>query len=661
MKEKYFTLQGRRLPVHSCNTLVIGSGAAALNAALQLHYRGITDIIIVTESWGAGTSNNAGSDKQTYYKLSTHAAKRDSAIDMATDLWNGGCMHGDIALCEAQHSLEAFYHLVRMGVPFPFSRYGSYPGYITDHETRGRATSTGPSTSQQMFSHLAQEVIQRNIRLFTTHQVFTILIRDNGTEKYAAGALAFNHHSRNFPGIVLFNAVNIVVGTGGPAELYKYSVYPSNQVSAHGMIFRTGAIAQNLTESQFGIGTVKYRWNLSGSYQQAIPRYYSTNGQGKDEKEFLTGFFPDIPTLCRAIFLKEYQWPFDPRKIANHGSSLIDLLVYRETTVRGRKVFIDYSKNPGGSESFRLESLHPEVYRYLKNSGALQPTPVERLIAMNRPAFDKFRQQGIDLSRKPLDAAVCVQHNNGGFQGNIWWESNIKHLFPVGEVNGSHGVYRPGGAALNAGQVGGIRAALFIAKHYDQKPPPEKEFLIHTGEQLNEEMHLLQQIMERKNGITVAEIMSQIKHRMSECASIIRRKDEVTRKLEEARNLYSEARQSVCVHKPRDLRDAIRAVDACLTHVMYLEAINEYLEKGGRSRGSFLVPDPKGLNPNDRLEPSWRISLAEKEDFVSGSILEISFEQGEIRKNWVKTRSIPAQDLWFETVWRDFRESKIIL
>ncbi|MGM0680565.1 MAG: preprotein translocase subunit YajC, partial [Pseudomonadota bacterium] len=32
---------------------------------------------------------------------------------------------------------------------------------------------------------------------------------------------------------------------------------------------------------------------------------------------------------------------------------------------------------------------------------------------------------------------------NGGLAGNIWWESeNIRHLFPVGEVNGSHGVYR---------------------------------------------------------------------------------------------------------------------------------------------------------------------------------------------------------------------------
>ena len=50
---------------------------------------------------------------------------------------------------------------------------------------------------------------------------------------------------------------------------------------------------------------------------------------------------------------------------------------------------------------------------------------------------------------------------------NLWWESvNLKHLFPLGEVNGSHGVYRPGGSALNSGQVAGFRTAEYIANRY---------------------------------------------------------------------------------------------------------------------------------------------------------------------------------------------------
>jgi len=62
---------------------------------------------------------------------------------------------------------------------------------------------------------------------------------------------------------------------------------------------------------------------------------------------------------------------------------------------------------------------------------------------MNPPAVEVFKAHGIDLEREPLEAAICAQHNNGGLRGSIWWESNVRGLFPVGEANGSHGVYRP--------------------------------------------------------------------------------------------------------------------------------------------------------------------------------------------------------------------------
>ncbi len=94
---------------YSINTLVIGSGAASLNAAVSLRALGQDNILIATSGWGAGTSNNAGSDKQTYYKLSLSGDEPDSARMMARDLFNGRCMHGDIALCEAQGSVSGFH------------------------------------------------------------------------------------------------------------------------------------------------------------------------------------------------------------------------------------------------------------------------------------------------------------------------------------------------------------------------------------------------------------------------------------------------------------------------------------------------------------------------------------------------------------------------
>ena len=132
------------LRYYSLNTLIIGSGAASLNAAVSLSSMGVEDILMVTANWGGGTSNNAGSDKQTYYKLSLAGGEPDSVREMAQDLFNGKCMHGDIALCEAQGSVQAFMRLVGLGVPFPRDKYGSFAGYKTDNDPRARATSAGP-------------------------------------------------------------------------------------------------------------------------------------------------------------------------------------------------------------------------------------------------------------------------------------------------------------------------------------------------------------------------------------------------------------------------------------------------------------------------------------------------------------------------------------
>lgn len=158
MESKKIVTGDYTLSCYRVKNLIIGSGAASLNAAVTLHTLEQQDTLIVTSLWGGGTSNNAGSDKQTYYKLSLSGNEPDSVSEMAHDLFNGKCMHGDIALCEAQGSVQAFLNLVIMGVKFPHDKYGSWAGYKTDHDPRSRATSVGPYTSKRMFEALAREV-----------------------------------------------------------------------------------------------------------------------------------------------------------------------------------------------------------------------------------------------------------------------------------------------------------------------------------------------------------------------------------------------------------------------------------------------------------------------------------------------------------------------
>jgi succinate dehydrogenase/fumarate reductase flavoprotein subunit len=657
-----------RLPVYSLNTLVIGSGAAALNAAVCLDEQGTSDIAVVTDNSKGGTSRNAGSDKQTYYKLSLAGEVPDSAVEMARDLFSGGSMHGDIALAEAQNSARAFFHLVGLGVPFPHDRYGAYPGYKTDNDPRQRATSAGPLTSRLMTECLAREVKKRAIPVLDNHEVIVLLTRGAGRMKSVVGAVALDKKSLSGPGhgFVVFNAVNVVMGTGGPAGMYKASVYPESQVGSHGLPFAAGAVAQNLTESQFGLASVKFRWNLSGTYQQVVPRYFSTDRERRDEQEFLTDHFPDMRTLATAIFLKGYEWPFDPGRVLNFGSSLIDLLVYRETVARGRRVFLDYTRNPGGAgklEDFSLSSLGLEAFRYLERSGALLGTPILRLSKMNPPAVAVFKSHGIDLSREPLEIALCVQHNNGGFKGNIWWESSVKHLFPVGEVNGSHGVRRPGGSALNSGQVGGLRAALFIARRYNRRAPALKDFFGAAGGQVRATIAAAEKMLDSrfKDRRFLEHALQEIQERMSAWGGAIRSAQNAARAVREAWALHARLRRELKVRSAAGLPAAFKMLDFCLTHALYLEAIHEYLERGGKSRGSSLVLDPGGPQPCPGMGAEWRFSLNPPDSFVDQKILEISLDaKGNVVKKWVPIRALPREETWFENVWDDFRKDRVI-
>ncbi|HVP91636.1 MAG TPA: FAD-binding protein [Terriglobales bacterium] len=650
---------GVPFPLRSVNTLVIGSGAAGLNAAVRLHAEGQPDVAVLTDRFGGGASRNSGSDKQTYYKLSVAGDRPDSPFEMARDLAAGGSTHGDIALCEAVGSAEAFFRLVALGVPFPQDEHGAFVGYRTDNDPRQRATSAGPLTSRLMFEALAGEVRRRRIPVLDGHRAIALLTAGRAPRKRAVGAIALdkrNAAGRNL-GFVLFNAVNVVLATGGPGGMYEHSVYPAGQNGAHGLALAAGAVAHNLTESQYGLASVKFRWNLSGAYQQAIPRYVSTAPDGSDEREFLNDFFPDMRKLAAAVFLKGYEWPFDPARAVDGGSSLIDILVHEETVIRGRRVFLDYRRDATGGGKlapFEIGLVAGETRAYLERSGALLPTPIARLRKMNRPAVELFKRHGIDLGREPLEAAVCAQHSNGGFKAGIWWESNIRHLFPVGEACGTHGVRRPGGAALNAGQVGSARAARFIAAKCHEKPPSPAGFVRLAGPAVRRELEFARSLLGKTamGADLLREALTEVRRRMSACGGHVRPPADVARETPRAWVLVERLRRELRVPSARALPAAFEVLDMALTHAVFLEAIREYLERGGKSRGSYLVPDPAGRLPCPGLDGRWAFSLAAPADFTSAKILEVGLGGGgRPVKNWVDVRPVPPDASWFETVW----------
>lgn len=648
------------IPVIDIHTVVVGSGAAGLNSADRLGQYGVEDLALITENMNSGTSRNTGSDKQTYYKLSLAGDAPDSVRRLAQILYEGGCVDGEHALCEAALSCQGFFKLVELGVPFPHDIFGQFVGYKTDHDPNDRGTSVGPYTSRYMTEALEQAVREKQIQIYDHHQVIEILTKSG--EIY--GLLCLKTEETQGNPYVIFRCQNVVYATGGPAGMYGDSVYPSSQFGASGLAFEAGVKGKNLTEWQYGLASLKPRWNVSGSYMQALPRVVSTDKDGKDEREFLMDFYESWEEALSQLFLKGYQWPFDARKAAG-GSSMIDLLVYRETCVRGRRVWLDYQKNPGEAP-IRFEGLSEEAREYLEKSGACGQTPYERLCQLNVPAVEFYKEHGVDLEKEMLEIAVCAQHNNGGLLTDAWWQTNIEGFFCAGEAAATHGIYRPGGSALNSGQVGSTRAAQYIAAHKEETRKWE------AADDCEMKEAALKRI--RMGQAVAGQFAFGVKWRKAvrdmSCFGAMLRDENGMRQMEE--EIFSELLQLQDQKEENEktadtaqLSRFFRYYDMRLSQGVYLAAMLDYREHGCRSRGSAIyLEEPSGKEDQSVIPELAVLSLDGSDGMAhKAEIQETSYcrEKNKSSFSWRPVHPLTGMGHQeaFEVVWKNYREGRL--
>lgn len=568
------------MKIRTYDAIVIGTGAAGYAAACRIKEAGI-NVAIVTEGVMCGTSRNTGSDKQTYYKLGLAGGCPDSVRTMAQNLFDGGCVDGDTALCEAALSARCFYNLCELGVPFPTNRFGESVGYRTDHDRYGRATSAGPLTSQMMTEALQKQADRLGIPVFDG--CYAVEILKNGAQ--VCGVLCEKRGE-----LCAFRCADLILATGGPAGIYADSVYPTCHTGSTGLAVRAGATMQNLSLWQYGLASVSPRWNVSGTYMQVLPRFVSVDEKG-NEHDFLWETFHDRYAGLSRVFLKGYQWPFDPKQ-AENGSSQIDLLIHRERVEKNRRVYLDFTRNP-----FELDfsKLSEEARAYLTRAGAAFGTPIERLLRMNAPAVELYKSKGVDLSREYLEIALCAQHCNGGVAVDAWWQTSVKGLFAVGECAGTHGISRPGGSALNAGQVGALRVAQYLSRYANTLTDEATFSEIAAGAQADLDASEEEQIRRARR-------------RMSDCAAAVRDMEAIKAYLAE-----------VCA----ELKSAKgpRYRDMLMTQAAVLTAM------------ANPMGDPNAVQEVTLTEDGFCITVR-------------------------PVRPIPEEDACFETVWRGYREHR---
>ena len=621
-------LEGAMTKIYSLNTVIVGAGIAGLNAAIHLYDHGQTDIAILLDSENGSTSRFACSDQQAYYRVAAGGNDSDSSYRMARTLQNTNSSDGDLALVEASMSTQCFYRLADFGLPFPRNNYGEYIGRKLSGDSSRRSFSCGANTTAQIHEALKKEVEKRKIPVFVGYQAVRIFT--DAERKKVIGLLALNREGirERLQRYMLFNCTNIILATGGPGGLFHNEAYPTAHTGCLGIALEAGAKAVNLTEFQYGICAVGLSLMLNGVYQDAMPRYVAVDEDGRHANEFLMGYFSNPEDIFSIQKLKGTQWAFDAKKVRTDGTSLLDLLIYHEISIKGRRVFIDYRVNPRGYTD--------------------EKTPAERLKNLSPNAYQTLLDKGIDPAVRPIEICTAISHHNGGLLVDFDWQSNLKNLFPIGEAAGTHGTVIPAGASINQTQVSGCRAVSYIFQHCGQDPLPLDDFVECIREGFHQRIEMTRNVLAQlKNkeiedeSNSIRSLRYRIGRQMDKACGLFRDASRIQHELENAQQSIQCLSTSFTPHAMTDLAIFYKSYDLFICQIAFLSAMLDYDRCGGKSRGSYLLYDPSGTLPHPQLKEMFRFSV--DNSALAGQIQEISYDpiQQECEIQWRPVRPIP--------------------
>jgi succinate dehydrogenase/fumarate reductase flavoprotein subunit len=211
-------------------------------------------------------------------------------------------------------------------------------------------------------------------------------------------------------------------------------------------------------------------------------------------------------------------------------------------------------------------------------------------------------------------------------------------------------VYRPGGSALNAGQVGAVRAAQHIAQHGNRSPLHWLQFEEIVRPILQKHQALYQNILSDKTNVQA--LTQKVQKRMSTVGGAIRSYQEIVQTLQTLHEEIENSEKMIKISSVTELPSAYRLRDIHICQYMVLSSMADYYKKGGKSRGGALYTDENGILP-DGLEETFRFVLDNNER--DDQIQEMTYEDGICTAQWRKVRELPKHVDFFENVWREYR------
>ncbi len=622
-------LEGSMRKITSVQTVVVGGGLSGYKAAIALYDRGMTDLAVLTDSKEGATSRYAKSDGQSYFKLSESGNDSDSPYRMARSITSGGTSDGDIALVEASMSSRCFYQLAEMGIPFAQDKFGGFPGQDPKTENGRRQSSCGTDLAARIMAILESEVKKRGIPVYENHQVIQIITDPEKTKVVGVLALNRNGIKEKHQRYLLFNANYVVLATGGPGGLFFNEGYPKGHNGLLGFALEAGAKGMSLGDFEYGLCAVRRSLTMNGAYQSALPKFVSTDEFGREVEEFLIPYFDSPSAYLHLQEKKAYEWAFDIKKTRSDGSSLLDLLVYQEMTLRSRHVFMDFRDNPTGL--------------------SLETKPFERLRNLSEDAYMALLDQNLDPAIHPIEISVSMTHHQGGLKVDANFETSLKNLFAIGEIAGGHGKVVPQGASINQTQVSALRSSEVIARRQKKPLLPVDVFVDYCKEGLHERNEMAESFLSSleqekssmpSSSISIRALRVQIGKRMDRAAGIFR---DISRLQHEMTRAQEIVRQLPMLYKPTSQRDLplfFQSLDLLYVQIAVLSSMIDEAHRGGKSLGTHFMYDSKGMLPNKYLPELYRFALSDGSMIHDIQEAEFDREMLDCIFDWRKARPI---------------------
>ena len=405
------------LPEHSCDVLIIGSGAAGLSLALRLADQ--HQVIVL--------SKGPVTEGSTFYAQGGIAAvfdETDSIDSHVEDTLIAGAGICDRHAVEfvASNARSCVQWLIDQGVLF--DTHVQPNGEESYHLTREgghshrRILHAADATGREVQSTLVSKAQNHpNIRVLERSNAVDLIVSDKiglpGTRR-VVGAWVWN---RNKETVETCHAKAVVLATGGASKVYQYTTNPDiSSGDGIAMAWRAGCRVANLEFNQF---------HPTALYHPQARNFLLTEAL-RGEGAYLkrpdgTRFMPD----------------FDER-----GE-----LAPRDIVARA----IDHEMKRLGADCMFLDISHK---------------PADFICQHFPMIYEKLLGLGIDLTQEPIPIVPAAHYTCGGVMVDDHGRTDVEGLYAIGEVSytGLHGANRMASNSLLECLVYGWSAAEDITR-----------------------------------------------------------------------------------------------------------------------------------------------------------------------------------------------------